>query len=165
MRSYYPTKAPINATRAASSSDPPTRHHATSPTSSQRELFLGGCITQLNQLTDAGVLAEDKLFATLDPTTRRISLPGGKEVLLTDTVGFIQKLPTHLVSAFRATLEEIAEASVLMQLVDVSSPRAVQVGARVAIPSAGTWERESVPLSVLHTFQNIVLHSTPTCHP
>jgi hypothetical protein len=80
-------------------------------------------------------------------------------------VGFIQKLPTHLVSAFRATLEEIAEASVLMQLVDVSSPRAVQVGARVAIPSAGTWERESVPLSVLHTFQNIVLHSTPTCHP
>lgn len=86
-----------------------------------------GKSTLLNRLTDAGVLAEDKLFATLDPTTRRISLPGGKEVLLTDTVGFIQKLPTHLVSAFRATLEEIAEASMLMQLVDVSSPRAVQV--------------------------------------
>ena len=61
---------------------------------------------------------------------RRIALPNGKEVLLTDTVGFIQKLPTHLVSAFRATLEEIAEASVLLQLVDVSSPRAVQVGSR-----------------------------------
>eukprot|EP00884_Botryococcus_braunii_P005091 jgi/Botrbrau1/14583/Bobra.0312s0008.2 len=66
-----------------------------------------GKSTLLNLLTGAGVLAEDKLFATLDPTTRRVLLPGGKEVLFTDTVGFIQKLPTQLVAAFRATLEGV----------------------------------------------------------
>ncbi len=83
-----------------------------------------GKSTLLNTLTGAGVLAEDKLFATLDPTTRRVALPGGKEVLFTDTVGFIQKLPTQLVAAFRATLEEIKEASLLVHVVDVSSPAA-----------------------------------------
>jgi len=78
----------------------------------------------LNALTDAGVLAEDKLFATLDPTTRRMQLGGGTECLITDTVGFIQKLPTQLVAAFRATLEEITEASLLLHIVDASSPAA-----------------------------------------
>ncbi len=72
-----------------------------------------GKSTLLNALTHAGVLATDMLFATLDPVTRRLLLPGGKEVLLTDTVGFIQKLPTQLVAAFRATLEEIGEADLL----------------------------------------------------
>lgn len=66
-----------------------------------------GKSTLLNTLTQAGVLAEDKLFATLDPTTRRVRLRGNKELLVSDTVGFIQKLPTELVAAFRATLEEI----------------------------------------------------------
>lgn len=84
-----------------------------------------GKSTLLNCLTRAGILAENILFATLDPTTRRVKLPGYKthpEVLLTDTVGFIQKLPTQLVAAFRATLEEVKEADVLVHLVDVSNP-------------------------------------------
>ncbi|HUW10836.1 MAG TPA: GTPase, partial [Anaerolineae bacterium] len=67
-----------------------------------------------------------KLFATLDPTTRLVALPGGKEVLFTDTVGFIQKLPTMLVAAFRATLEEITEADVLLHVVDITHRNALQ---------------------------------------
>jgi GTP-binding protein HflX len=83
-----------------------------------------GKSTLLNALTGAGVLAEDKLFATLDPTTRRLVLPGRQEVLLTDTVGFIQKLPPTVVAAFRATLEELEEADLLLHVVDVSHPNA-----------------------------------------
>lgn len=83
-----------------------------------------GKSTLLNALTHAGVLVEDKLFATLDPTTRRVALPGGRIILLTDTVGFIQKLPPHLVAAFRATLEEIAEADLLLHVLDVTHPQA-----------------------------------------
>jgi len=67
-------------------------------------------------------VAEDKLFATLDPMTRRVRLEGGQEILLSDTVGFVQRLPTTLVAAFRATLEEVAEADLLVHVVDVSSP-------------------------------------------
>jgi GTP-binding protein HflX len=85
-----------------------------------------GKSTLLNALSDAHVLAEDRLFATLDPTTRRVALPGGTEVLLTDTVGFIQKLPTSLVAAFRATLEEIEDAALLLHVVDVMHPNAVE---------------------------------------
>ncbi|KAG9449621.1 hypothetical protein H6P81_009586 [Aristolochia fimbriata] len=80
-----------------------------------------GKSTLLNRLTGADVLSEDQLFATLDPTTRRVQVNGGKEFLLTDTVGFIQKLPTTLVAAFRATLEEISESSLLVHVVDISS--------------------------------------------
>ncbi len=83
-----------------------------------------GKSTLLNALSGAGVLVEDKLFATLDPTTRRVKLPSGSEALFTDTVGFIQKLPTQLVAAFRATLEEIAEADVLLHVLDVTHPNA-----------------------------------------
>ena len=83
-----------------------------------------GKSTLFNRLTQAGALAEDKLFATLDPLTRRIMLPGGQEVLVSDTVGFIAKLPTNLVAAFRATLEELESADLLVQVVDVSSERA-----------------------------------------
>ena len=79
-----------------------------------------GKSTLFNAISGAGVLAEDKLFATLDPTTRRVSLPSGREVLFTDTVGFIQKLPTQLVAAFRATLEEVAESDVLIHVIDIS---------------------------------------------
>ena len=82
-----------------------------------------GKSTLLNKLTGAGVLAEDKLFATLDPTTRRIDLPSGDTALLTDTVGFIRNLPHHLVAAFRATLEEVAEADLIVHVVDASHPR------------------------------------------
>jgi GTP-binding protein HflX len=81
-----------------------------------------GKSTLLNALTGAGVRAEQKLFATLDPTTRKLELPAGRELLLTDTVGFIQKLPTDLVAAFRATLEEVTEADVILQVLDLSSP-------------------------------------------
>lgn len=81
-----------------------------------------GKSTLLNRLTDAGILAEDKLFATLDPTTRKLELPDGTDVLLTDTVGFIRKLPHHLVHAFRSTLDEAAEADVLAVVVDASDP-------------------------------------------
>ncbi|NLG27390.1 MAG: GTPase HflX [Chloroflexi bacterium] len=85
-----------------------------------------GKSTLLNRLAGAEVLVEDKLFATLDPTTRRVALPSGKEALFTDTVGFIQKLPTELVAAFRATLEEVEEADVLIHLVDASSPHVLE---------------------------------------
>lgn len=85
-----------------------------------------GKSTLLNRLTGADVLAEDKLFATLDPTTRRVLMKSGTEFLLTDTVGFIQKLPTMLVAAFRATLEEISESSIIVHLVDISHPLAQQ---------------------------------------
>ena len=81
-----------------------------------------GKSTLLNRLTDAGILAEDKLFATLDPTTRKFTLPGGESVLLTDTVGFIRRLPHHLVKAFRSTLEEAALADILLHIVDASDP-------------------------------------------
>jgi GTPase len=83
-----------------------------------------GKSTLLNALADADVLAEDQLFATLDPTTRQIELPGNMAALLTDTVGFIQKLPTQLVAAFRATLEEINEADLLLHVVDLTHPNA-----------------------------------------
>jgi len=81
-----------------------------------------GKSTLLNRLAASHSLAEDKLFATLDPMTRRVKLAGGQEILLTDTVGFVQRLPTTLVAAFRATLEEVAEADLLIHVVDASSP-------------------------------------------
>ncbi len=81
-----------------------------------------GKSTLLNRLTDAGILAEDKLFATLDPTTRKYKLPSGEEILLTDTVGFIRKLPTHLVSAFKSTLEEAVSADIILIVIDASDP-------------------------------------------
>lgn len=85
-----------------------------------------GKSTLFNTLTEAGVIAEDKFFATLDPTTRHVLLPGNAEVLLTDTVGFIQKLPTKLVAAFRATLEEVADADLLLEVVDISHENAIE---------------------------------------
>jgi len=83
-----------------------------------------GKSTLLNALSQADVSVEDKLFATLDPTTRRLTLPGNKVVLISDTVGFIKKLPPTLIAAFRATLEELAEASVVLHVVDLSSGNA-----------------------------------------
>ena len=81
-----------------------------------------GKSTLLNTLTAANVLEEDKLFATLDPTTRNYKLPNGQEVLLTDTVGFIRKLPHHLIDAFRSTLEEAKYSDIIIHVVDCSNP-------------------------------------------
>ena len=82
-----------------------------------------GKSTLLNRLTGAGVLEEDKLFATLDPTTRNLKLPSKQEILLTDTVGFIRKLPHHLIEAFRSTLEEAKYADIILHVVDASNPQ------------------------------------------
>ena len=85
-----------------------------------------GKSTLLNALTDAGVLAEDKLFATLDPTARALRLPDGRQVMLVDTVGFVRRLPHQLVQAFRSTLEEAVEADVILNICDASSPYAAE---------------------------------------
>ena len=81
-----------------------------------------GKSTLLNYLTNAGVIEEDKLFATLDPTTRNLELPSGQQILLTDTVGFVRKLPHHLIDAFRSTLEEAKYADIILHVVDASNP-------------------------------------------
>ncbi len=85
-----------------------------------------GKSTLLNALTGAGVLAEDKLFATLDPTTRQCALPSGQKILLTDTVGFVRRLPHQLVDAFKATLEEAVVADILIHVLDASNPEVEQ---------------------------------------
>jgi len=90
-----------------------------------------GKSTLLNYLAQADVLAANQLFATLDPTTRRLALPSGAQVLLSDTVGFIQKLPTGLVAAFRATLEEIVEADLILHVVDITHSNAAEQAAIV----------------------------------
>lgn len=98
-----------------------------------------GKSTLMNRLTHSEVEVADKLFATLDPTTRRMSLPSGKTVLLTDTVGFIQKLPTQLIASFRATLEEIIDADLLLHIVDFSHPAAL-----------AQWQAVNETLEVIH---------------
>jgi GTP-binding protein HflX len=107
------------------------RHRATQRKASRRGqlhrvVIVGytnaGKSTLLNRLTDAGVLVEDRLFATLDATTRRLSLPGGERVLVTDTVGFIRKLPHQLVEAFKSTLDVAVDADLLIHVVDASAP-------------------------------------------
>jgi len=105
-----------------------------------------GKSTLLNKLAGADVLAEDKLFATLDPTTRQVRLPAGMLSLWTDTVGFIQKLPTDLVAAFRATLEEILEADVLVHVVDITHENAEEQAATVneTLRSLGAADKPTV---------------------
>jgi GTP-binding protein HflX len=111
------------------------RHRATQRNGRQRNLWPlasivgytnAGKSTLLNALTGSSVLAEDKLFATLDPTTRRLRLPTHQNVFLTDTVGFIRKLPHGVVEAFKATLEEVVQAELLLHVVDISHPRAAE---------------------------------------
>jgi GTP-binding protein HflX len=104
-----------------------------------------GKSTLLNRLSDADVFVADQLFATLDPTTRRVELPGGYTALFTDTVGFIQKLPTALVAAFRATLEEIGEADLLLHLVDVTHPDAL-AQARSVHETLAEIEADDIPV-------------------
>jgi GTP-binding protein HflX len=95
-------------------------------TNAGKSSLLNALVEAAGAKQTAPVLAEDKLFATLDPTTRRVRLPAGKTALFTDTVGFIQKLPTQLVASFRATLEEIEEADLLLHVVDITHPNAVE---------------------------------------
>jgi len=104
-----------------------------------------GKSTLLNQLSDADVYVANKLFATLDPTTRRVELPDGSLALFTDTVGFIQKLPTTLVAAFRATLEEIAEADLLLHVVDITHPQ-VQEQAQAVHQTLKDIEADHIPV-------------------
>lgn len=114
-----------------------------------------GKSTLLNQISGADVYAADQLFATLDPTTRRVELPGGTVALLTDTVGFIQKLPTSLVAAFRATLEEIAEADLLLHVVDITHPSA-QAQAMSVLETLEEIEADHIPvLTVLNKIDRL----------
>ncbi|NDJ51950.1 MAG: GTPase HflX [Chloroflexi bacterium] len=104
-----------------------------------------GKSTLLNRLSESEVYVADQLFATLDPTTRRVALPSGQDVLMTDTVGFIQKLPHSLVAAFRATLEEITEADFLLHVVDASHPQADAQIKAVERTLSQDLEIESIP--------------------
>jgi GTP-binding protein HflX len=133
-----------------------------------------GKSTLMNALTGAGVLAEDKLFATLDPTTRKLRLPNNQNILLSDTVGFLRKLPHHLVESFKATLEEVAEADLLLHVVDVSHPQAhEQIKAvEVVLHEIDSWGKPTVVAlnkidkvegdsNVLEKFQGEFEHSVP----
>ncbi len=105
-----------------------------------------GKSTLLNKLTGADVLAKDILFATLDPTTRRLKLPTNQNVLLTDTVGFIRKLPHGLVEAFKATLEEVVQADLLLHVVDISHPQAEEqiVAVNSVLNEIGAGEKSTI---------------------
>ena len=118
-------KRELEAVRAARARQRQQRRREGFPTVALVGYTNAGKSTLLNTLSGSTIYAADQLFATLDPTTRRIILPGGTVVLLTDTVGFIQKLPTDLIAAFRATLEEVLEADLLVHLIDVSHPNAL----------------------------------------
>ncbi len=115
-----------------------------------------GKSTLMNALSKSAVLAEDKLFATLDPVTRKVGLPGGGFFLLTDTVGFIQKLPTGLVAAFRATLEELTDADLLLHVVDITHPNAAEQAETVEQTLAGLDVATKPRLTVLNKVDDLV---------
>ncbi|GED70095.1 GTPase HflX [Brevibacillus reuszeri] len=118
-----------------------------------------GKSTILNQLTGANTLQEDKLFATLDPTTRQLSLPSGLEVLLTDTVGFIQDLPTSLVAAFRSTLEGVKEADLILHVVDSHHPD-LQVHMEVVEKILRELKAEEIPQLVIFNKADVLPEGT-----
>lgn len=126
-------KAELEKVRAHRSRHRTRRKESNIPVVSLVGYTNAGKSTLINQLAESEVYVADQLFATLDPTTRRVILPDGQQILVTDTVGFIQKLPTTLVAAFRATLEEIAEADLLLHVIDVTHPQAM-----AHVESAGT---------------------------
>ena len=117
-----------------------------------------GKSTLLNRLAQADVFVADQPFATLDPTTRRIQLPGGRQILLTDTVGFIQKLPTSLIAAFRATLEEIGESDLLLHVVDITHPNA---GAQAKAVLATLQEIEADDIPTVTALNKVDLREDP----
>ncbi len=108
----------------------------------------------MNQLTKSTIYSENKLFATLDPTTRKVFLPGGPPAVLTDTVGFIRKLPTKLIEAFKATLEESAEADILLHVIDISSP---QINRHVEVVNELITEFEWQDKPILHVYNKVDL--------
>jgi len=118
-----------------------------------------GKSTLLNRLTSAGVLQEDKLFATLDPTTRQLTLPSGMEVLLTDTVGFIQDLPTALVAAFRSTLEGVKEADLILHVVDSHHPD-LEIHMEVVDKVLRDLKAEEIPQLVVFNKADLVAEGT-----
>jgi GTP-binding protein HflX len=109
-----------------------------------------GKSTLFNRLTGAGVVADSRMFATLDPTVRHITLPSRRQVLVSDTVGFIRNLPTTLVKAFRATLEEVVEAELLLHIVDASAPAAAEQTAHVMATLAEIGAAETPQILVLN---------------
>ena len=111
-----------------------------------------GKSTLLNTLTGAGILAEDKLFATLDPTTRNLKLPAGQEILLTDTVGFIRKLPHHLIEAFKSTLEEARYSDIVLHVVDCSNP---QMDMQMHVVKETLEELEIVDKTIVTVFNKV----------
>jgi GTP-binding protein HflX len=126
----------------------------------------------LNHLTDAGVLAEDQLFSTLDSTVRRFELPDGRPILISDTVGFVRRLPHHLVEAFRSTLEEVRQADLLLHLVDtcdaepeeqIAAVHAVleQIGARQVPELLVLNKTDSVDAGTLARLQNLHPEAVP----
>ena len=123
-----------------------------------------GKSTLLNALTGSKVLAEDKLFATLDPTTRRLKLPTNQNVLLTDTVGFIKKLPHGLVEAFKATLEEVVQADLLLHIVDVSHPQAEEQIEAVNTVLAEIGAAEKPVLMVFNKIDKLKLNGNGALH-
>lgn len=114
-----------------------------------------GKSTLLNTLTSAGVLEEDQLFATLDPTTRNLELPGGQSILLTDTVGFIRKLPHHLIEAFKSTLEEAKYADLILHVVDASNPQA-EKQMQIVYETLDQLEVQDKPVFTLYNKQDLV---------
>jgi GTP-binding protein HflX len=120
-----------------------------------------GKSTLLNRLTGADAYAANQLFATLDPTTRRMSLPGGRVCLLTDTVGFIQNLPTQLVAAFSATLEELEEVDLLLHVIDVTHPDAIRQAETVEGVLASLGLGETPVLAVANKADRLALDDSP----
>lgn len=118
-----------------------------------------GKSTLLNQLTSAETLQEDKLFATLDPTTRQLTLPSGLEVLLTDTVGFIQDLPTSLVAAFRSTLEGVKEADLILHVVDAHHPD-LEIHMEVVYRILRELKADDIPQLVVYNKADLIMEGT-----
>jgi GTP-binding protein HflX len=133
-----------------------------------------GKSTLMNALTGANVLAEDKLFATLDPTTRKLRMPNNQNILVSDTVGFLRKLPHHLVESFKATLEEVVEADLLLHVVDVSHAQAAEqiAAVEIVLKEIEAWGKPTVVAlnkidklndgaTVLEKFQRDFDHAVP----
>ncbi|MFV0466782.1 MAG: GTPase HflX [Lachnospiraceae bacterium] len=121
-----------------------------------------GKSTLLNRLTDAGVLEENKLFATLDPTTRVLKLSGQQEILLTDTVGFIRKLPHHLIEAFKSTLEEAKYADFIIHVVDASSPQ-VEKQMHIVYETLKELDVKDKKILTLFNKQDLIMDQEPLC--
>ena len=123
-----------------------------------------GKSTLLNKLTDANILAEDKLFATLDPTTRKLKLGSGQEILVTDTVGFIRKLPHHLIEAFKSTLEESKNVDLLVHVIDASNPNHEE-HEKTVLAIMKDLDMLDIPRLTLYNKADKVENFTPTLTP